>query len=163
MSYLPVVSGMRVAQSLVLRVVFDRPLFVPLYFFFWSLCCLSFFDLRILIIPLISSSLTPGTQPDKHLHTFLTQIAIGIIPVLLFVGGISLAHCFNFLCFSCLCSISCAKCCLYLLDCWFLVVPSVFSNFSIFSVFDLMYTRFIDMGRGGLQENRDPDGHGFKK
>jgi hypothetical protein len=43
-----------------------------------------------------------------------------------------------------------------------LVVPSVFSNFSIFSVFDLMYTRFIDIGRGGLQ-NRDPDGHGFKK
>jgi hypothetical protein len=29
-------------------------LFVPLSFFFWPLCCL-FFDLRILITPLVSS------------------------------------------------------------------------------------------------------------
>jgi hypothetical protein len=27
-----------------------------LSFFFWSLCCLSFFDIRILIIPLVSSN-----------------------------------------------------------------------------------------------------------
>jgi hypothetical protein len=31
-----------------------RTLFVPLFFFFWPLCCLSFFDLRILITPLVS-------------------------------------------------------------------------------------------------------------
>jgi hypothetical protein len=36
--------------------MFCRSLFVPLYFFCWPLCCLSFFDLRILITPLISSN-----------------------------------------------------------------------------------------------------------
>jgi hypothetical protein len=41
-----VLSGARVTQSLVLCVCFvDR----CLSFFFWSLCCLSCFDLRILI------------------------------------------------------------------------------------------------------------------
>ena len=32
-----------------------RSLFVLLYFFFWPLCCLFFFDIRILITPLVSS------------------------------------------------------------------------------------------------------------
>jgi hypothetical protein len=36
--------------------VLCRSLFVLLSFFFWSLCCLSFFDLRIMIAPLVSSS-----------------------------------------------------------------------------------------------------------
>ena len=36
--------------------MFCRSLFVLLYFFFWSLCCLFFFDLRILITPLASSN-----------------------------------------------------------------------------------------------------------
>jgi len=31
-------------------------LFVLLYFFFWPLCCLFFFDIRILIVPLVSSN-----------------------------------------------------------------------------------------------------------
>jgi hypothetical protein len=35
--------------------MFCRSLFVLLYFFFWSLCCL-FLDIRILITPLVSSS-----------------------------------------------------------------------------------------------------------
>ena len=35
--------------------VFCRSLFVLLFFFFWSLYCLSFFELRLLIIPLVSS------------------------------------------------------------------------------------------------------------
>ena len=35
--------------------MFCRSLFVLLYFFFWPLCCL-FFDLRILIAPLVSSN-----------------------------------------------------------------------------------------------------------
>ena len=34
-------------------------LFVLLSFFFWSLCCLSFFNLRILINPLVSASANP--------------------------------------------------------------------------------------------------------
>ena len=41
---------------LVLCVMFCRSLFVLLSFFFWSLCFLSFFDLRILINPLVSSN-----------------------------------------------------------------------------------------------------------
>jgi hypothetical protein len=36
--------------------MFCRWLFVLLSFFFWPLCCLFFFDLRILITPLVSSS-----------------------------------------------------------------------------------------------------------
>jgi hypothetical protein len=35
--------------------MFCRSLFVLLYFFFWPLCCL-FFDIRILITPLVSSN-----------------------------------------------------------------------------------------------------------
>ena len=38
--------------SLVLY-VFCRSLFVPLYFFFWPLCCLFSFDLQILITPFV--------------------------------------------------------------------------------------------------------------
>jgi hypothetical protein len=37
--------------------MFCRSLFVLLYFFFWPLCCLFFFDIRILIVPLVSSTL----------------------------------------------------------------------------------------------------------
>ena len=46
----PGCSGVRVTPSLVLYVCF-----VDRYFFFWPLCCL-FFDLRILITPLVSSN-----------------------------------------------------------------------------------------------------------
>jgi hypothetical protein len=51
----PVFSGVRVAGSLVLCVIFCRSLFVHLSFFFCPLCCLSS-DLRILIAPLVSSN-----------------------------------------------------------------------------------------------------------
>ena len=44
-----VFRGVRVIWSLVLCVLLCRSLFVLLSFFFWPLCCLSFFDLRILI------------------------------------------------------------------------------------------------------------------
>jgi hypothetical protein len=47
----PVFSGVGVTRSLVFCVMFCRSLLVLLYFFFWSLCCLSF-DLRILITSL---------------------------------------------------------------------------------------------------------------
>ena len=36
--------------------MFCRSLFVCLYFFFWPLCCLFFFDIRVLITPLVSSN-----------------------------------------------------------------------------------------------------------
>jgi hypothetical protein len=40
-----------ITPSFVLCVMFCRSLFVLLYFFFWPLCCLFFFDLRILVTP----------------------------------------------------------------------------------------------------------------
>ena len=62
----PVLSGVRVAQSLVLCVCFvDHCLF----FFFWSLCCLFFVDLRILIIPLVSPKFFTEV-PHKNINFF---------------------------------------------------------------------------------------------
>jgi hypothetical protein len=48
-------TWIRVTRSLVLCVMFCRSLFVLLYLFFWPLCCLFIFDIRILITPLVSS------------------------------------------------------------------------------------------------------------
>ena len=48
--------GDRVARSLVLCVVFCSYLFVLQSLFFSPLCCLSFFDLQIMITPLVSSN-----------------------------------------------------------------------------------------------------------
>ena len=49
----PVFSGVRVTRSLVYCVCFvDR----CLSFLFWSLCCLFFFEIRILIASLVSSN-----------------------------------------------------------------------------------------------------------
>jgi hypothetical protein len=50
----PYLCGVRVAESLVFCVMFCRLLFVFLYFFFQPLYGLSFFDLLLLIIPLVS-------------------------------------------------------------------------------------------------------------
>ena len=72
MSSPPVFSGVRVTRSLVLYVMFCRSLFVLLSFFFWPLCCL-FFDLRILITPLVSSSsscINFSTTPYFVIHCF---------------------------------------------------------------------------------------------
>ena len=51
LSSIPVFSDARVTQTFVFWIVFCRLLFVLLSIFFWSLCCLSFFDLQILITP----------------------------------------------------------------------------------------------------------------
>ena len=48
--------GVRVTRSLVLCAMFGRLLFVLLYFFFWPLCCLFFFDIRILVASCVSSN-----------------------------------------------------------------------------------------------------------
>ena len=45
--FIPGFSRVRVTWSLVFCVVFSISFFVPLSFFNWSLCCLSFFDLRL--------------------------------------------------------------------------------------------------------------------
>ena len=54
----PVISGIRVTRSLLISFIFMfcRSLFIILYFFFWSLCFLLFFDIQILITPLLSSN-----------------------------------------------------------------------------------------------------------
>jgi hypothetical protein len=49
--------------------MFCRSLFVLLYFFFWPLCCLSFFDIRILITPLVSSN-SSYSPADKTTGSF---------------------------------------------------------------------------------------------
>ena len=50
----PCFSGARVTRSLVLCVCFVDRCLSFLYFFFWPLCCLYFFDIRILITLLVS-------------------------------------------------------------------------------------------------------------
>ena len=51
-------GGIRVAQSLIVCVIFCRLLFVCLSFFVFPLCCQSFFDLRLPIAPLESSNIS---------------------------------------------------------------------------------------------------------
>ena len=54
--FTPVFSGVRQCYSIfIFMSMFCRSLFVLLSFSFWPLRCLSFFDLRILITPLVST------------------------------------------------------------------------------------------------------------
>jgi hypothetical protein len=46
---------------------FCRSLFVLLFIFFWSLRCLFFFDMRILIAPLVSSNSSLRKQDKDHI------------------------------------------------------------------------------------------------
>jgi hypothetical protein len=57
----PVFSGVRSYSIFSFIYMFCRSLFVLLYFFLWSLCCL-FFDIRILIAPLVSSNSSWNTD-----------------------------------------------------------------------------------------------------
>ena len=52
LSSVPVFSGIHVAWFLFFCVMLCRSLFVFLSFFFWPLCCLFFFELRLLITSL---------------------------------------------------------------------------------------------------------------
>jgi hypothetical protein len=65
----PVFSWVRVTRSLDMC-MFCRSLFVLLYlFFFWSLCCQFFFDIQILIAPLVSSKRYKRTNNDlQNIH-----------------------------------------------------------------------------------------------
>jgi len=56
LSSTPVFNGVRVARSFVFNVMFYRSLFLLSSCFYWLLCCLFFFDLRILFTPLVSSN-----------------------------------------------------------------------------------------------------------
>jgi hypothetical protein len=51
-----VFSGARCARSYIFCVMLCLSLFVLFSFFFWSLYCLSFFDLRLVITPVLSSN-----------------------------------------------------------------------------------------------------------
>ena len=57
----PVFSGVRVTRYLVVYVYFVDRCLSFCTFFFWLLCCLFFFDIRILITPLVSSNSTNET------------------------------------------------------------------------------------------------------
>jgi hypothetical protein len=73
----PVLSGVRGARSCVICVVFCRSLFVPLSFFFWPLCCLSF-ALRILITPFCYFNLFLRSK-SKWTNTFLNFVMFWIL------------------------------------------------------------------------------------
>jgi hypothetical protein len=66
LSSYPALNRVHVTQSLVVCVVFCRSLFVRLSVFFWRLCCL-FFDLQLLITPLVSSNLSHRVNNSKYL------------------------------------------------------------------------------------------------
>ena len=68
-------SGVRVARSLVICVVFYRSSFVPL---FWSLYCVSF-NLRLLITPLISSAFLVSYVICVSEELFILDYPIGFL------------------------------------------------------------------------------------
>ena len=61
----PVFSGVRVTRFLVLYVCFVDLCLSCCNFFFWPLCCLSFFKIRLLITPLVSSYITSDRNEVK--------------------------------------------------------------------------------------------------
>ena len=71
LSSTPVFSGFRFL-NFSFMCVFCRSLFVLLYFFFWPLCCLFFFDIWILITPLVSLSSSLIAVESEFLSTKLT-------------------------------------------------------------------------------------------
>jgi len=56
--------------------MFCRSLFVFLYFIFWTLCCLFFFDIRILITPFVSSNSSCNFVLDYKLQHSITFLEI---------------------------------------------------------------------------------------
>jgi len=60
--------------------MFCRSLFVLLYFFFWSLCCL-FFDIRFLIAPLVSSNSSKGLKIKPFLRVLYVAIVVQDLPL----------------------------------------------------------------------------------
>jgi len=67
----PVFSGVRVTLSLVLCVCFVDRCLSFLSFFFWPLCCLFFFDIRILITTLVSSSSSYMSRHNSRIFMFV--------------------------------------------------------------------------------------------
>ena len=69
--FTPNFSGVRVTRSFVLCVVFCRSFFVLLYFLFWPLCCLFFFNIWILITSLWYLQALLVTLPYPHLLVYI--------------------------------------------------------------------------------------------
>ena len=66
--------------------MFCRSLFVLLYFFFWPLYCLFFFDIRILIIPLVSSNSSVYIDmPNWCVYYFINVLAIWVLQLLIYI------------------------------------------------------------------------------
>jgi hypothetical protein len=50
-----------------------------LFIFFWPLCCLFFFDIRILITPLVSSNSSSGTWSHDHIYVHNPVLLFSIV------------------------------------------------------------------------------------
>jgi hypothetical protein len=90
LSLFPIFSEVRVDLSLVFCVMFCRSLFVLLSFFFWPLCCLSYFDLRFLITPLLFSNLWWCNGQTAHLECGILCVRVQVGPNMKFVFVTSL-------------------------------------------------------------------------
>jgi len=75
LSSVPVFSGVCVTRSLVLWVCFVD---LCLSFFFWSLCCLFFFDIRILMLMLKVSRGFNSTECDR-IRTYFVKNRLYVI------------------------------------------------------------------------------------
>ena len=94
--------GFHVARSLVFCLISCRPLFIILFFCFWSLYCLSF-DLGLLIIPLVSSNIL-GRDKSYFLFVFVFcncffVFTIAFVFVFCFVFALFFVYCGGFFCF----------------------------------------------------------------
>jgi hypothetical protein len=112
----PVFSWVHVTRSLVLYVCFvDR----FLYFFFWPLCFLSFFDLRLLITPLVSSNSSYPSRASELNHGFCEVDGAWVL-----VFCVMFCRSLFFFCFFW------PLCCLFFFDIQILITPLVSSNSS---------------------------------
>jgi len=92
-SSLTVHSAVRVTQSLFFCAVFCRPSFVTLYFFFWSLQGLSFFDLPLLITSLVSLPFS-FIRHMVIMYSAVRQIVFQLLPIFA-CWHITWLHCLN--------------------------------------------------------------------
>jgi hypothetical protein len=151
-------SGVRVTLYIVFCVMFWRSFFVLLYFFFWSLCCL-FFDLRLLIAPLVSSNCSCYST-----FSFICMFCRSLFVLLYFFfwslcclsfylwllisplvsSNFSCYLIFSFICMFCrslfvlLYFFFWSLCCLFFFYLWLLIAPLVSSHCSCYSIFSFI-------------------------
>ena len=68
--------------------MFCRSLFVLLYFFFRPLCCLFFFDIRILIAPLVSSNSSYYELKAQKTHRPNSEVTYMFLPPVQYFNNI---------------------------------------------------------------------------